>query len=122
MMRSFRISIALLVALFMLTWGSGYAMTQFWREIAGSGNLHFTEQVTVVSMAVQGTGVEIGLRSVAATKADYQYKAVLLLDGAGVNTVNVSWRSNEIPNFNKLVKFDNVSLVGVANVSIEVRH
>lgn len=116
------LSVLLLLILFLASPARGYVIDFFTKNVAGLGQMTYTDEVTVVDIKVKSLSkVVIELESNDATVVDRVYQVYLYLDDVKVEPAQeVSWAGGEIPGVKKKVEFTGLDLLLVDVVDAEV--
>ena len=102
--------------------GVGIALTVTTFNLAGMGQLNFTDEAGVANIRVIDIGkVQVTLQSTANTVADRIYTVKLCLDDDQAASCTVSWTQQEIDsNVNKVLVFASLDLSSVTLIGADV--
>lgn len=122
MSRRFLVITVLLLSFAAAGYGVGYAITSFYKQLVGIGNVVYSNEVAVKDIKVAGpTKVKVIVESTANTEADYAYTVTLYLDFVDVVPgQQVSFTAGEIPGTKKTKTFTGLSLGTVTDIGAEV--
>jgi len=112
----------ILVVVFLIGTTTTYAISLFQKNLAGSGQMNFTNEVTITDVKVKSLSkVDVTVESNAQTLALRNYSIYLYLDDVKWETpMTVSWTAGEIPGTQKKVSFSGLSLGPTGLVEVEV--
>ena len=121
-MRRLALILAIVIGVMFASYGVGYAITSFYKQLVGVGNVTFNQEVDIFNIQVTGpSSVKVITQSTANTEADYVYTVTLYLDFEAVApTQTVSFTAPQIPDVKKTITFSSLSLGAVSDVGAEV--
>jgi len=114
-------AVLLILSLSLAMYTAGYAITSFYKQLVGVGNVSFSQEVNISDIKIAGSDkVKVNLTSTALTEADYVYTVSLYLDFVNIDSTTVSYTAGQIPAFTKKVDFTGVALGGATDIGVEV--
>lgn len=119
--RNLVIALAIVAGIIVASWGAAFAISSFYKQLTGIGNVEFNQEVTVSNIQVTGSDkIKVSLTSSATTIPATTYTVTLYLDYASESSYTISWSAAEIPGTIKRHDFTGLSLASVSNINVEV--
>ena len=120
-MKRYLVSVLVSLSLALAFVSAGWAVTQFYKQISGVGNVDFNNEVTISDIQVTGPSrVTVRLTSNVETEADHVYSVTLYLDFVPSASSTVSWTAPQVPGMTKMVQFTGLSLGAAGGIGVEV--